>query len=228
MKKIVLAVVGVATLAALANPAAAADLPRRYEPPRAPIYVPPLAYNWTGFYLGINGGGAFGHSNWDSAGSFSLTGGLVGGTVGYNWQWGSPIVLGVEGDLDWTNIAATTTNIPCPLAGCRTANNWLSTVRGRIGYAANQIMPYITGGLAFGDIKASIPVPGFTQATATNAGWTVGAGLEVAIAGPWTAKVEYLYADLGKTNCGIACSGFVTDNVSFRTNILRAGLNYRF
>jgi len=225
MKRIILAAVGVATLAAIANPGAAADLPRRYEPlPQAPIYVPPLVYNWTGFYLGINGGGGFGHSSWDSAGSFSLTGGLVGGTAGYNWQTG-PLVLGVEGDLDWSNIGNTTTNLACPL-GCRTTNNWLGTVRGRIGYAANNIMPYLTGGLAFGDIKAS--TPGLPGVSTTNTGWTFGAGLEVAIAGPWTAKVEYLYADLGKTNCGINCGGALTDNVSFHTNILRGGLNYRF
>src|SRR5262249_17742057 len=104
MKKFILGVLGVATVAPLATPpAAAADLPRRYEPPIAPVYVPPIAYNWTGFYLGINGGGGWGHSNWDSAGNFSLTGGLIGGTVGYNWQQG-PLVLGVEGDIDWSDI----------------------------------------------------------------------------------------------------------------------------
>lgn len=84
-------------------------------------------------------------------------------------------------------------------------------------------MPYVTGGVAFGDVKAS--VAGFGSTTDTNAGWTLGGGIEAAIAGPWTAKVEYLYVDLGNTNC----SGYIlSTNVDFHTNIVRAGLNYRF
>ena len=160
---------------------------------------------------------------WDSTGSFNTSGGLVGGTVGYNYQFGQGVV-GVEGDIDWADINGTT-NSACPL-GCKTSDHWLSTVRGRLGYAADRFMPFVTGGAAFGDIRAS--TPGFAGANTTNAGWTVGAGLEFAIAGNWTAKAEYLYVDLGKFNCGIACGAFVTDNVSFTTNIVRAGVNYRF
>jgi outer membrane immunogenic protein len=224
MKRFLLAGVGVLTLAAVAGPAAAADLSRRYEPiVKAPPILAPI-YNWTGFYIGVNGGGAWGHSKWDSVGGFDLTGGLVGGTVGYNWQWASPWVLGVEGDIDWSNIDGSTTAF-CPL-GCKTSNNWLGTVRGRVGYAVDRIMPYVTGGLAFGDIKAS--TPGFPSKSETNAGWTVGAGLEVAIAGTWTAKAEYLYVDLGNFNCGLSCGSFPNDNVSFTTHIVRGGLNYRF
>ena len=100
-------------------------------------------------------------------------------------------------------------------------------MRGRLGYAADRFMPYITGGAAFGDIKAS--TPGFAYACRTETGWTFGAGLEAALAANWTAKVEYLYVDLGSFNCGIDCgAGLVTNNVSFKTNILRAGVNYRF
>ena len=155
--------------------AAAADLSRRYPPPppAAPIYAP--VYNWTGFYIGVNGGGAFGHSTWDSAGGFNLTGGLIGGTIGFNWQPG-PLVLGIESDLDWSAISGSTTNL-CPL-GCKTANSWLGTVRGRAGYAFDRIMPYVTGGIAFGNIKAS--TPGFPGIDNASTGWTVGAGLEVA------------------------------------------------
>ena len=85
-------------------------------------------------------------------------------------------------------------------------------------------MPYITGGAAFGDINAA--TAGLTT-SATNAGWTVGAGIEFAIAGNWSAKAEYLYVDLGKFNCGLNC-GALTDNVSFTTNLIRGGINYRF
>src|SRR5258706_9619329 len=172
MKSVLLASVGIV---ALAGSAAAADLPRRYEPVvKAPIYAP--VYNWTGFYVGINGGGAWGHSAWDSTPGFDLSGGLVGGTAGYNWQTG-PWVFGLEGDLDWTNINGKTIGA-CPL-GCTTSNNWLATVRGRIGYAFDRIMPYFTGGLAVGDIKAATPF--FAGKSETNAGWTVGGRLAVGL-----------------------------------------------
>ena len=90
----------------------------------------------------------------------------------------------------------------CPF-GCTTSDTWLSTVRGRAGYAFGGILPYVTGGLAVGDIRANMP--GFAVASTTNAGWTVGAGLEVALPGNWTAKAEYLHVDLGRFNCGIDC-----------------------
>jgi outer membrane immunogenic protein len=221
MKRVFFALV---SLAALTGTAAAADLPPRPAP--APYYKAPVAipvYNWTGFYIGINGGGGFGRSQWDTIGGFNTSGGLVGGTVGYNYQFGQAVV-GVEGDIDWADMNGTT-NAACPL-GCKTSDHWLSTVRGRLGYAADRFMPFVTGGAAFGDIRAS--TPGFAGANQTNAGWTVGAGLEFAIAGNWTAKAEYLYVDLGKFNCGISCGAAVTDNVSFTTNIVRAGVNYRF
>ena len=221
MKRVFFALVG---LAALTGTAAAADLPPRPAP--APYYKAPVAlpvYNWTGFYIGINGGGGFGRSRWDSTNSFNTSGGLVGGTVGYNYQFGQGVV-GLEGDIDWANINGTT-NTACPF-GCKTSDHWLSTVRGRLGYAADRFMPYVTGGAAFGDIRAS--TPGFAGANNTNAGWTVGAGLEFAIAGNWTAKAEYLYVNLGKLSCGLSCGLAVTDNVSFTTNIVRAGVNYRF
>jgi len=221
MKRVCLAFIGLATLA---GAAAAADLPRPapqpYYPPAA-AYAP--VYNWTGFYIGLNGGGGFGGSKWDSTNSFNVDGGLIGSTIGYNYQWGR-VVAGLEGDIDWSDINGSTTT-GCPLS-CKTSNTWLSTVRGRLGYAADRFLPYVTGGGAFGSIRATMP--GFA-ATANTTGWTLGGGLEAAIAGPWTAKVEYLYVDLGSFNCGLNCgAGTLINNVSFHTNVLRAGLNYRF
>ncbi len=224
MKRVLLASVGALAWAALVGPAGAADLSRRYEPPitKAPVYNP--VYNWTGFYIGINGGGGWGRSRWDTADSFNTSGWLVGGTAGYNWQMGQT-VLGLEGDVNWANIKGSTTTF-CPL-GCNTSDTWLATFRGRIGYAFDRVLPYVTGGLAVGDIKASTPLlPGASQ---TNVGWTVGGGIEFAAAGNWSVKAEYLYVDLGKFNCGISCNGlFATDNVTYSTNIFRGGLNYRF
>ena len=211
---------------ALTGAAAAADMARPAPPPayyqKAPVVVP--AYSWTGFYIGLNGGGALGSSSWDRTGNRNIDGGLVGGTVGYNWQFGQA-VAGLEGDIDWADInGSTTTN--CAL-GCKTSDTWLSTVRGRLGYAADRFMPYVTGGAAFGDIRAS--TPGFSGGSSTKTGWTLGGGLEAALVSNWTAKVEYLYVDLGSFNCGLGCGGGLTsDNVSFHTNLLRAGVNYRF
>ena len=192
-------------LLALSGAAWSADLPPGpYY--KAPAYLPPV-YNWTGFYIGANGGGGFGYSKWDTTSSFNPTGGVVGGTLGYNYQIGAA-VLGVEGDIDWAGLSGSTTG-GCP-AGCKTSDSWLSTIRGRLGYAADRFMPYITGGGAFGNIQAS--TPGLGGASTTNAGWTVGAGLEFAVAPRWTLKAEYLYVDLGKFNCGVGC-GAPVDNV---------------
>jgi len=215
MKRMLLACCGAV---ALAGAAEAADLRPRYQPP---VYSP--LYNWTGFYLGINGGGAWGSSAWDSTGGFDLSGGLLGATAGYNWQYG-PWVFGLEGDVNGTNISGNTYAF-CAL-GCETSNSWLATVRGRVGYAFDRFMPYFTGGLALGDIRAHTPF--LAGKDESNAGWTVGAGLEIALIGSLTAKGEYLYVDLGEINCGFACGLLANDHASFSTHIVRGGLNYRF
>ncbi len=216
MRKVLLAGVGILALGVAS--ASAADLPRRPMPAKAPLYVPP-AWTWTGFYIGVNGGGGWGRSDFSApfaTGSFDTSGWLVGGTLGYNYQMGQA-VLGIEGDIDYSDIRG---SAPCAGTTCETRNNWLGTVRGRLGYSFGQFMPYVTGGLAVGDIKSSIA--GIGSATETKAGWTVGGGVEAHISGPWTAKLEYLYVDLGR-------GGTVLGSDSrFTTNIVRAGLNYKF
>jgi outer membrane immunogenic protein len=202
--------------------AAAADLSL------APLYkAPPAAaapaYDWTGFYFGVNGGGGWGHSGWSAnATGINLSGGQVGGTAGYNLQLGKT-VFGLEGDVDWSRFDGGSTSPGCPV-GCSTSDSWLSTARGRIGYSFDRFMPYITGGLAVGYIRAA--TPGFAGGDGVNAGWTLGAGLEVALPGNWSAKAEYLRVDLGSFNC-TGCSAVPPDNVSLQENIFRAGVNYR-
>jgi|SRR5579862_6027817 len=215
MKRFVLA--GVVALAAVTT-ASAADMGRRQAmPTKAPMYAAP--YNWTGFYVGINGGGGWGRSEFTApfpTGSFDTSGGLVGGTVGYNWQMGQ-LVFGLEGDIDWSGIKGSAV---CVGTTCETRNDWLGTARGRIGYAFDRFLPYITGGAAFGNVKNTVAGIGSTDQS--NVGWTIGGGLEASIAGPWSAKVEYLYVDLGD-------SGSVLGSTAdFRSNVVRAGLNYRF
>ncbi len=227
MKRMVWAALAALAVAAAMGSANAADMPRRHAamPAKAPIYAAP--YNWNGFYIGINAGGGWGSSTWSNpAGTADadLAGGLVGGTLGYNYQMGQTVV-GFEGDLDWSNIRGTTSNGLCTGISCETRNSWLATTRGRIGYAFDRVMPFVTGGAAFGDIKAT--PAGLGTTTTTKVGWTLGGGVEFAIAGPWTAKVEYLYADLGKGSCDPAVCGVSTD-VSFTSNIVRGGINYRF
>ena len=203
--------------------AAAADLSV------APLYKapPPQAtpvYNWTGFYLGVNGGGGWGRSWWQTQlTGIDLSGAQVGGTAGYNMQFGSA-VLGIEGDFDWSNLKGTSGALACP--GCSTSDSWLSTVRGRAGYAFGGVMPFVSGGLAAGDIRAS--APGFGGASTTNPGWTVGGGIEIALPGNWTAKAEYLHVDLGHLNCGVNCGVGPTNNVSLHDDVVRAGINYHF
>jgi outer membrane immunogenic protein len=208
---------------------AAAGSARAADLSVAPLYkAPPVvatpAYNWSGFYVGLNGGGGWGTSTWDSAGSLNLSGGVVGGTAGLNWQTGHA-VLGLEGDADWSNLKGSTTSAACP-AGCTTNNDWLATVRGRAGYAFDRFMPYVTGGLAVGDIKAG--TPGLAGATQTNAGWTAGGGLELALTNNWTAKAEYLHVDLGNMNCGFNCGVVANNNVSVKSDMVRGGVNFKF
>jgi outer membrane immunogenic protein len=191
---------------------------------KAPPVVAPTAYNWSGIYVGANGGGGWGTSNWDSAGSFNVSGVVVGGTAGGNWQMGHA-VIGLEGDVDWSNLKGSTTSAACP-AGCTTSNDWLATVRGRAGYAFDRFLPYVTGGLAVGDVKASTPA--LTGATQTSTGWTAGGGVEFALTSNWTAKAEYLHVDLGNMNCGFNCGTVAGNSVSLKSDVVRGGVNFRF
>jgi outer membrane immunogenic protein len=232
MRRICVAAVGAWALAAPAGPACAADIAAGYRqpylgpppPPPPPPVVVALGPSWTGFYLGVNAGGAWGRSQWDGIGGSDLYGGLIGGTVGFNWQLASPVVVGVEGDIDWSGVSASSSLC----SGCETRNHWLATVRGRAGIAfgTGSFLPYVTGGLALGDIQAT--APGFPGGSATTAGWTLGGGLEyMFFASRVSVKAEYLHVDLGDFNCGLNCGLTPSGNVAFHANLFRLGLNVR-
>jgi outer membrane immunogenic protein len=210
MKRILRACMAVGALAGFIGSAIAADLPRQAPIYKAPAYMAPV-FNWTGAYIGINGGGGWGRSDYNGSNKYDVSGGLIGATIGYNWQFGTWVV-GLEGDADWASIKGSGN-------ASDTKNNFLSTIRGRVGYSFDRFLPYVTGGLAVGNLKAN-DNRGFS-ADQTNAGWTVGAGVEFAFAPQWTAKVEYLYVDLGNVDLG----GRKTD---FYSNVVRGGVNYRF
>ena len=263
-----------------ATSALAADLPvRTYT--KAPVYVDP-GYDWTGFYVGLNGGYSWGNaSNTFTAGilpvtfaSQSMDGWVFGGQAGYNWQFNKSWVFGIEGDIDATGQDGTATLDPSttvavfvppfsarlnPTVTTTTTTTgtleeklpWLATLRGRIGVLpTDRVLLYVTGGLAVGEVKSTSSVttttttalsfgtpPGPTSvsalagASSTQAGWTIGAGIEGAIGGSWTAKLEYLYVDLGTVNntfVGVAPFAPLTTSAHVTDNILRAGINYRF
>lgn len=205
-------------------------------------YGPPV--NWSGPYLGFEGGGGWGSSRqsdstgFDSA-SFQNDGALLGVTGGYNWQSG-PIVFGAEGDLSWADFRGSTIGLPGEVCGgvpsnCHARLGDLGTVRGRLGYTVGTLMPYATAGLAFGDLhgrEGDVPANGATGfGDAYRLGWTVGAGIEGAIAPRWSAKLEYLHVDLG--NGPVFTDTFsngatVTQHVGFQADVIRVGVNYRF
>ncbi|WP_162826680.1 outer membrane protein [Pseudolabrys taiwanensis] len=217
--RIAIAVAGLLFVAPFA--AQAADMPQpAYKAP--PVYIAP--FTWTGFYVGVNGGYMRGTSQWTGgAGDFSVSpnGWMIGGTLGYNIQTGN-WVWGVEGDIDYANLKGTTNGC----SSCTTKQTWLSTVRGRIGWAFDRWMPYITGGGAFGNAYVSTAGGSVDR---TKGGWTAGGGLEWAFADRWSAKAEYLYVDLGSASCGYATCILPADaTVSFKANLVRAGVNYRF
>jgi outer membrane immunogenic protein len=239
MRKHLLTLLAAAGLgAATAHGALAADMSM---PPiyRAP---PPLYFTWTGWYVGLNGGGGWGRSNQTasfnatgfpagSTGNFNTSGGLAGGTIGYNYQMGQWLV-GAEADLDWSNIRGAVT-VPGGRAPFSLTSqlNWLDTTRVRVGWVWDHVLFYGTAGAAVGGVTATANASaaaaglaaGVTAAdTQTRFGWTAGAGVEYAFNNYISAKVEYLYVDLGTQ------TQITFDNVKFNTNIVRAGVNLHF
>ncbi|MBJ7405066.1 MAG: porin family protein [Bradyrhizobium sp.] len=214
MKKVLLAS---ACLFALAAPASAADLAARPYT-KAPVAVASV-YNWTGFYLGIVGGGA-----WEDANSPRMQGGFVGGTAGYNWQTGN-VVFGIEADGAWADVNASATALGITVSSKTEA---LGTVRGRIGWAVNNVLLYGTGGYAWIDNKISATAAGVTISDSKwHSGWTVGAGVEAFIAPQWSVKGEYLYRSLGgETYFSGLGAPFNTGTLNFHT--VQVGVNYHF
>ena len=228
MKKYLLSSVAALGLVA-AGAASAADLPARSGPVMAPVYAP--IFTWTGFYVGANAGYAWGRVDSAQIGiaaPWNKPDGFVGGAqIGYNYQVGQA-VFGVEADFQGADLKASVRDV----FGNSASNelNWFGTVRGRVGFAIDRFMPYITGGLAYGNVKSKLVVPaaGFAYSDSnTQWGWTLGAGVEYAFTNNWSARLEYLYADLGKERLN---TPFGTTNVKVGTDfhIVRAGLNYRF
>lgn len=224
-------------------PALAADMATR---PYAKAPALAAVYDWTGFYVGVNAGvgiarNSVQHDLFGTGSPYSFftqpVGGFGGGQIGYNWQTGTilgPLVLGVEADLQGSGLSDNRTNFSIGGGGTSYGQqlDWFGTARGRVGFAKGPVLGYFTAGYAFGNVKtnASQSLAGFTTTFATDrtqGGWVIGSGVEAALGGNWTGKIEHLYLNLGnKTDVSTL---FVPTpiNTEIREHVFRVGLNYR-
>lgn len=203
---------GTALSSACILPAAAADLPYK-----SPAYVAPAFYDWTGFYIGANGGYL-----WSSDFAVDAKGWVYGGQLGYNWQAGR-FVFGIEGDIQGTSVSESETGLGITVTGKIPA---FATVRGRLGYAFDRILIYGTGGWAYTKNELSATNGVLTVSDSKwSSGYTFGGGVEWAAWDRWSVKAEYLYVHSGDVELTLAG---VTAGGSYNMNVARLGLNYRF
>jgi outer membrane immunogenic protein len=193
---------GTAALTLMTNAARAADV---YTTPQ-PI---PYGYRWMGAYVGANFGYQWGQLSSSRADPSGVAGGFQGG---YNWQIGQ-LVFGAETDFQLSDSNAV-------FANYKFSNPWFGTLRGRGGFALNNILFFGTLGLAYG--RGHVDVAGLGEDN-LHVGWTGGGGLEVGLAPNWSVKAEYLYIDL--TGEGYALTGASN---SLQSSLMRFGVNYRF
>jgi outer membrane immunogenic protein len=192
----------------------AADLPVKAPPPAAmPVYLS----DWAGFYIGINGGGGWGHTTFDFTPVLNskTSGGVFGGHAGYNWQYGS-VVAGLEADFDGADIKDT-------VLGVEQKTNELASARARIGYLfVPNLLAYGTAGAGWGHTQISSP--GFLSDEVNQFGWVAGAGLEYKLLDHVLLRAEYLHYDFAKTEA----PNVVGDNFKETVDVVRGGLSYKF
>lgn len=222
-----------AMMAGLGGSAFAADMPVKAPAPVAAIAAP---YNWTGFYIGAQGGYAWGDSVQSFTGGttprYNVNGGAFGGTLGANWQM-QQWVLGLEADYSVSeikgNVSGSLPGYNCGIT-CETNVRSFGTFRARAGFAWDNVLFYGTGGAIYANIRSNLN--GGTE-THDRWGWTAGAGLEYGFARNWSAKVEWLYASIAKyqwTNASppaYSCTG-INCSTDAKFNLVRGGINFRF
>jgi len=244
MKKFLLVVAGAATLG-LSVQASAADLAARPYT-KAPPLVAPI-YDWSGFYIGINGGGGSAHTCWDltfpaggslAQGCHDATGGTVGGQIGYRWQ-SANWVFGVEGQGNWADFSGSSIApvLANPIGGTsdRTRIDAFGLITGQVGYAWNNVLAYVKGGAAVvsdkSDIFAAPGGPLVSTGSESRWGGTVGAGLEIGFAPNWSVGFEYDHIFLDNANITLAAApgGFTTPlRIGQDVDIGTVRVNYRF
>ena len=236
MKKILLVTASLLALSATA--ASAADLAARPYT-KAPPPMVAAVYDWTGFYIGINGGWGQSHDNRSvdglgGVGSYDANGGTVGGQVGYRWQTGG-WVFGLEAQGNWADFSGSTGNLVVPGGVVRSKTDAFGLFTGQIGYAWNNVLLYAKGGAAVTDRNYQFLAPGGALASSTgfDTRWspTVGVGLEFAFAQGWSLGVEYnhIFEDTHGatfvTPAGVGVTGFHTGG---DTDMVLGRLNYKF
>ena len=214
---------------ALAHPACAADLPLKSPALKA-------VYDWTGFYVGGHfgyGGGSLGPDTnpLPELGVLfphSVTGLIGGYQVGYSRELANHVVLGIEADSTFTSPTDQSALTRMPPVPFNTTLDYVGTMRGRIGYAFGRWMPYVTGGFAWGHTHADINDGRGAIVGHYQAGWTAGLGLEFAVSGNWSAKLEYEHVDLSRQFYDLSGFGLPNVNVDPRIDLVKLGLNYHF
>jgi outer membrane immunogenic protein len=240
--KILLGAVGLAAVG-ISAAASAADLPARTYS-KAPPYVAATVYDWSGFYVGANGGWGGTNNYWTlltAAGNFpeggtNGSGGTAGGQFGYRWQAGSA-VFGLEAQGNWAHLAARNTSIAAFNAGFDNRSNLdaFGLFTGQIGYAWNNVLLYAKGGAAVTDTRYSDLITGthtvVGSASDTRWGGAVGAGLEYGFAPNWSAGVEYNHLFMGTNTVNLTAPGggpFATDSIPQNVDLVTVRLNYKF
>ena len=230
-KTLLLAAASIVALSAAA-PAVAADLAARPYT-KAPAMVAAI-YDWSGFYIGINGGGGSAHSTWDLVngareGSHDATGGTVGGQIGYRWQAGQ-WVFGIEGQGNWADFSGD--NISA-VFGTRNRSkiDSFGLITGQVGYAWNNVLVYVKGGAAVVGDKFEVfnATSGALLASNDQTRWggTIGAGLEYGFAPNWSVGVEYNHIFLQDKDVSFALVPS-TDHIKQDVDMGLVRLNYKF
>jgi outer membrane immunogenic protein len=233
----------VAALGILAAPAFAADIPVRQAPmpAKAPAYVAPM-FTWTGFYIGIHGGGGWGQKDWTETtllpglneGAFDVSGWLVGGQIGANYQVGQ-WVFGIEGDGSYADINGSRTSLISPIT-IGSKIEALATFTGRIGFAWDMVLIYAKGGGAWARENHTTSGAYVSSFSEDRWGWTVGGGVEVAMNRNWSIRGDYAYIDFGTVGftgiactptCGIGGTSY-NEDIKQHLHVFKGALNYRF
>ena len=241
MKKVLLSTVA---LIAFAAPAAAADLAARPYT-KAPPPAIAAVYDWSGFYIGANGGWGSSHKCWDfttPAGTFvaaegchDASGGTAGGQVGYRWQAGT-WVFGLEAQGNWADFRGSNVSLFDPTVRNQSRIDAFGLFTGQVGWAVNNVLFYVKGGAAVtADRFRRFDVPtGVLIATTgddTRWGGVVGAGLEFGFAPNWTAGVEYNHLFMqDRTHTFVDTTGafFATDRIRQDVDLVTVRVNYRW
>jgi outer membrane immunogenic protein len=240
MKKFLLATVGLIALVSMAAPASAADMPLKAPP----LPIPPPIYNWSGFYIGLNGGWGQSHNCWDfitavgadiADGCRDKSGGMFGGQLGYRWQSGQ-FVFGLEAQGDWADLSNSRVSFINPDFTTRTKVDGLGLFTAQIGYAWNTTLLYLKGGAAVTrsrfDILTTLAGIDVASASATRWGGAVGVGLDYGFASNWSFGVEYDHLFMGNSNNSFSGVNPILDGalnrISQDVDMVTLRVNYRF